>query len=237
MIKLLLYYIRYIKNYFNQREEVKIGLISKEDAKYLQEQFSGFKNSVNIYYFNSEKTNADFCKLTNSILEELTALSPKINLKSFDFENAQDTVKEYNIMKPPALSIQQGSDLGIRYYGIPSGYEFSTIINTITMIGMGNTDIQDIVREKTKLINKKTNIMVFVTPPCPYCPRAATLAHKFAYMNENIESAVIEANEFPVLSREFNVMAVPKIVINKKHSFEGAYPPERFIDEVIKGIS
>ena len=31
-------------------------------------------------------------------------------------------------------------------------------------------------------------------------------------------------------------MAVPKIVINEEHSFEGAYPEDAFADEVLKAI-
>lgn len=168
---------------------------------------------------------------------ELNSISPKINLKIFDFDKDKNTVHKYNIMMPPATVIQSNTDIGLRYYGIPSGYEFSTLINSITIVGRGRIDIPREVREKSTLVKKKVEILVFVTPSCPYCPRAAVIAHKLAYINEHIEGTVIEANEFPELSREFNVMAVPKTVINKRHSFEGAFSEERFFEELIKGIS
>jgi len=152
----------------------------------LKDHFSNFENTVNILYFNSAKKNPDFCLSTKSILYELNSISPKINLKIFDFDKDKNTVHKYNIMMPPATVIQSNTDIGLRYYGIPSGYEFSTLINSITIVGKGT---------------------------------------------------VIEANEFPELSREFNVMAVPKTVINKRHSFEGAFREERFFEELIKEIS
>ncbi len=40
---------------------------------------------------------------------------------------------------------------------------------------------------------------------------------------------MIEAEEFPELANKYEVMAVPKIVINDKVSFEGAYPPAYFL--------
>lgn len=203
----------------------------------MKDHFSNFENTVNILYFNSAKKNPDFCLSTKSILYELNSISPKINLKIFDFDKDKNTVHKYNIMMPPATVIQSNTDIGLRYYGIPSGYEFSTLINSITIVGRGRIDIPREVREKSILVKKKVEILVFVTPSCPHCPRAAAIAHKLAYINEHIEGTVIEANEFPELSREFNVMAVPKTVINKRHSFEGAFSEERFFEELIKGIS
>lgn len=214
-----------------------MGLINRENAKYLKEHFRSFKNPVNILYFNSEKTNPDFCSSTRLILDELSSISPKINLKIFDFEKEKDEVQKYNIMMPPATVIQSDRDIGLRYYGIPSGYEFSTLINSITMVGRGRIDISEEVRKRSSLLKEKVEIMVFVTPSCPHCPRAAAIVHKLAFINENIKGTVIEANEFPELSKEFKVMTVPKTIINKNHSFEGIYRDERFVEELIKGIS
>jgi len=169
-------------------------------------------------------------------LSELTDISDKVNLKVIDFEEEKETVKKYNIKFPPATVLQSDSDLGLRYYGIPGGYEFSTIINSIGMIGKNGVELSEETHRKLSLVKKKVEILVFVTPPCPHCPKAAVSAYKFAFANENIETSIIEANEFPDISREFSVMAVPKIVINKGFSFEGAYPDEIFADNLIKGI-
>ncbi len=135
---------------------------------------------------------------------------------------------------PPAIVIQSETDIGIRYYGIPSGYEFSTLINSLTIVGRGKPDISKEVKEKSSLVNKRIEMMVFVTPSCPHCPRAATVAHKLAYINKNIIGTVIEANEFPKLSREFNVMTVPKTVINNNISFEGTYREETVLEKLIE---
>ena len=217
--------------------EEEIGLINGENSKYLKEHFSSFDNSVNILYFNSESTNIDFCLSAKTILYEINELSPNINLQLFNFEKDKDVVQNYNIMAPPAIVIQSDTDIGLRYYGIPSGYEFSTLINSITMVGRGNIEISKVLRERSSLLKEKVEILVFVTPSCPHCPRAATIAYKLACINENIIGTVVEANEFPELSKEFNVISVPKTVINKKHSFEGTFKEDRFFEELIKGIA
>jgi hypothetical protein len=52
--------------------------------------------------------------------------------------------------------------------------------------------------------------------------------------SELVKADMVESGEFPHLSHKYNVFAVPKVVINEKHSFEGALPEDRFIAEVLK---
>ena len=56
-------------------------------------------------------------------------------------------------------------------------------------------------------------------------------------VNPNITADAVEAQQFPDLSRKYRVYGVPKIVINENHSFEGAMPEARYLDEVLKALS
>jgi hypothetical protein len=53
-----------------------------------------------------------------------------------------------------------------------------------------------------------------------------------AQLNPRITADVIEANEFPDLSRRFNVMGVPKTVIDGAQELIGAQPEARLMDAV-----
>jgi glutaredoxin-like protein len=83
-------------------------------------------------------------------------------------------------------------------------------------------------------ISKPLHIQVFVTPTCPYCPKAVRTAHQLAIENPNITADMVESIEFPHLANRYSVMAVPKTVINDKIEFVGALPEEQFIDYVLK---
>jgi alkyl hydroperoxide reductase subunit AhpF len=99
-------------------------------------------------------------------------------------------------------------------------------------------------KEKLSQIDKKMRIRVFVTPTCPYCPRAAFAAHQAAMLNPNITGEMIEANEFDRISFEYGVSSVPHTVIEvkenedwvKKGEFVGAYPENSFVEEVLKAV-
>lgn len=130
------------------------------------------------------------------------------------------------------ISIIGEKDYGVKFYGIPSGYEFTTLIQDILEVSKGETGLSEESKKEIAKIDKPLHIQVFVTPTCPYCPSAVHLAHQAAIENENIKADMIEAIEFPQLSQKYNVSGVPKTVINGKYEFVGAMPEEAFVQEL-----
>ncbi len=220
-----------------QGKEDEIALINQENIRYLKDQFSTFTNPVNLIYFHSKKQNAEHCIATKTILDEIDPISSNVNVTTIDFDTETEQVKHYRIMKPPAIAIQSDIDRGLRYYGIPSGYEFSTLVHSLSLLGKEALEVSPELREWSQAVNQKVEILVFVTSACPHCPRAASMAHKFALLNDHIEGTVIEANSFPELTRTYDVMAVPKTIINKARAFEGTVHEQRFAEEISKSIS
>lgn len=203
----------------------------------IKKRFASLVNPVKIINF-AQTLECQYCKETKQILEELSALSDKIALEVYNFVTDKDKVEQYHIDKIPATVIASPEkDYGIRYYGIPSGYEFASILEDIEMISTGNHQLRDETVEKLKTITEPVHIQVFVTPTCPYCPSAVVTGHRFAYVNDMVRSDMIEAMEFPDLSMKYSVQGVPRIVVNDAHHFEGALPEEMYADEVVKATN
>jgi alkyl hydroperoxide reductase subunit AhpF len=85
-------------------------------------------------------------------------------------------------------------------------------------------------------IDRKVHIQVFVSPTCPYCPQMVRAAHRFAILNPSITADMVEMTEFPQLVQRYDVMGVPKTIINEDFSIEGAYP-DRVFSEYVKVAS
>jgi len=62
------------------------------------------------------------------------------------------------------------------------------------------------------------------------------LAQHMAVASDRVRATAIEATEFPDLSRAYQVMAVPKIVINERVQFEGALPEPQFLAAVLEAV-
>ena len=218
-----------------------MALLSKSDADYLRAHFEQHLVSpVKILLF-TRKDGCQYCEDTKAILTELSELSDKIKLEVYDVDEHPDMVKKYRIWLTPAIAILRSNgedkDFGIRYFGIPAGYEFSSLVEDIVNVSKGESGLSDESKAKLAGVKEPVEIKIFVTPTCPHCPKAVALAHRFAIENENIRSCMIEAVEFPDLSDKYGVYAVPKIVINDTYEFEGAYPESMFVDEVMKALS
>jgi glutaredoxin-like protein len=191
-------------------------------------------NRVRLIHFTQE-LNCQYCRETKQLLMELAELSDKIQLEIYNFYTDKDMVAEFQVDKVPATIIAgEGKNYGIRYFGIPSGYEFASLIADIEMVSRGRSGLSQESIEKIKRIKSPVHIQVFVTPTCPYCPSAVHLAHQLAMENDKITADMIESVEFPELAQKYMVMGVPKVVMNDIYYFEGALPEGHYVDRVIE---
>jgi len=213
-----------------------MGLLKEEDKKYLSGEFEKhIEQPVNIIHFTSSSSDCMYCSQTKEILEEVEQLHPKIALTVYDGDTDKENMEKYKVTLMPSIIIPRNGGTGMRYYGIPGGYEFSSLIEDIIDVGKDMVDLSPDTMQKLATIKKPFNIKVFITLSCPYCPQAVRMAHKFAFVNSNITGEMIEANEYPQLSQKYNVSAVPRMVMDDDYFFEGALPEPQFIQEVLKG--
>jgi glutaredoxin-like protein len=203
------------------------SLLSEQDQQTLRELFGELLHPVQLVLF-TQAFECQYCRETRQLAEEVAALSDKIELTVYDLVADKAVADEYNIDKIPAIAVMRGGevpvDYGIRYFGIPSGYEFSSLVEDIRMVGVGETGLAQATKEWLAELKEPLHLQVFVTPTCPYCPQAVVLAHKLAMESELVTADMVEATEFPHLSQKYQVMGVPRTVINETVFQEGAAP-------------
>jgi len=170
------------------------------------------------------------------LAEELASLSDKITTEVYDFQSDKSLAEKWKVDKIPALLVFGDKEYGIRFFGVPSGYEFTTLVDDIIDVSRRTSRLHPSVKEKVRAISDPVHIQVFVTPTCPYCPLAVRAAHQMALENPLITADMIEALEFPHLANKYQVMAVPKIVINDAVAFEGAAPERIFVEYVLTAL-
>jgi glutaredoxin-like protein len=210
-----------------------MSLIPDQHKEHLKSELSAkMEKPVKIIVFTQE-LECKFCAQTRQLIQELATLNEKIQVEIYDFVANSERVKEYGVDKVPAIVVMSEKDYGVRFYGLPYGYEFTTIVEAIVNVSRGKTDISDKTREMLKEVKTPVHIQVFVTLTCPHCPIAASIAHKFAIENDLIRADVVEASEFPQLGLKYGIMGVPKVVINEKVEFIGALPEDLFLEHVL----
>ena len=216
--------------------------IDEETLKLVQEKLAKLEKQVLLKLFITGKNHCLFCNDTSELISIIAKQSNKIVVEECVCETLDDPkAQEYGIDKRPAIVIrtEELKTHRIRYFGIPSGYEFSSLINDILEIGT-KPEIDEDVISKLKAIEKQVHIQVFVTPTCPYCPSAVRIAHRFAMISDKITADMVEAMEFKELSRKYRVMGVPRTVIQaeggKPIFLEGASPERIVLEKVLQAV-
>ncbi len=208
----------------------------------IHQAFADLKESVQVLYFGSSQ-DCEYCDEAKQLLEEVAATSDKIELSIYDIQQNQDIARRFNVVSAPGVVIaaKEGAEvknLGIQFSGIPSGHEFSTLINDILLVSRRDSGLKEETRAFLKNLDKPLHLQVFVTPSCPYCPRAVLLAHAMAMENpQMIRAEGVEAMEFPELADRFHVSGVPQTVINAgAGTVVGAVPEQQLLAEIQRAL-
>ena len=222
-----------------------MSLLNAEIQGQVREALAGLTEPVKVVVFTQGETGlavgaleCEYCTEARQIVEEVAALSDKISVEVRDFVADKALADQYHIDKIPAMAIvndgAEPKDYGIRLYGIPSGYEFSTLIEDLLMVSRRETGLSAKTLNELKQLTAPVHIQVYVTPTCPYCPRAVVLAHQLAIASDLITADMVEANEFPQLSNKYQVYGVPRTVIQDVIHVEGAVPETMLLAELLK---
>jgi glutaredoxin-like protein len=192
---------------------------------------------VRILFFESPER-CEFCQPTRQILEEILPLDERLSMEVHDIHEEADLAKQYGVDKTPAIVLAAVRSSETVDYGIPSGHEFTSLINDIILVSQQDSGLTDRTREFLRSLNTDVHLQVFVTPTCPYCPRAVTMAHAMALESPRVQADMIEATEFDLLSAKYQVGGVPHTAINDSaFAMIGSGPEEMLVEEIQKAIA
>jgi glutaredoxin-like protein len=149
-----------------------MALISPEDRQTLQALFTKeLQDDVNITYFTQRESvliipgqECAYCKDTRELLEELAGISEKLHVTVKDFVRDEQEAQNLGITHIPAFILQGHTKGAVRYFGMPAGYEFSTLIEDLIDVSKGTTNLSEKTREALATVNQDVHIQVFVTP-------------------------------------------------------------------------
>lgn len=191
-------------------------------------------------------------KLTNIFTEKLkdnVEIVLDLNIDEIS-DNVENLIKEIaetsdkikiieenlNLGLKPAIQIRKKNYNNFTYFGLPSGGEFQTFIESIIYISANTHKIPPREAEFVKDIDKKVNIKLFITKSCGWCPPTIKQALGFSILNKNVFVNVIDSFDFPEVAQKYNVSTVPKIVINDKVEFVGHRSENEFLGYIFSAV-
>jgi glutaredoxin-like protein len=217
-------------------------MINKEIQKQLEDAFTDLKKPVAILFFGSKLRACEYCEHTLGLLNEVAELSNQISVQVFDIDENPDASQQYGVERVPGILVtaQDGDEItsfGVHFSGIPAGHEFSSLVQAILMVSRGDSALSQPTREYLKSLTQPVELQVFVTPSCPYCPQAVSLAQQMAMESPLVKAEMVEAMEFFELSNSFGVSGVPHTIINQgQGEIVGAVPETALLNEIKRTV-
>lgn len=158
-----------------------------------------------------------------SMLEELAALSPKISLH----ESRDD-----NERKPSFNISRSGSDMHLRFAGIPSGHEFTSLVLALLQAGGHPVKASDSVIAQIENLDGEFHFETYISLSCQICPDVVQAINVMAVLNPNVHATMIDGAHFQDEVEARDVMAVPTIFLNGEAFHSGRISLEEIVNRI-----
>ncbi|MEJ2248757.1 MAG: thioredoxin family protein [Candidatus Lokiarchaeota archaeon] len=218
--------------------------ITNREEKIIKNEMSKLRDKVTVKIFTDYKINdgkkTRRCMACNTAINILDTLA-KFSDGKFEFEEISTELDEqisekYKIKRIPTILFLNKNDKEIiRYSAIPDGNELVPFIRSIQYYSGVSPFYKDQVKTNLKNISN-SDIKLFVTQTCPYCPQVLPIVTLFAIVsNGKIKSEIIDINANQDVAAEYQISGVPHTLINEKEHLYGMFNPQDLLEKLTKG--
>lgn len=172
-------------------------------------------------YDDSEKSQE-----LKQLLDELEPMSEKISLRTEESEQ----------VRRPSFAINRvGSDIGVRFAGIPMGHEFTSLVLALLQVGGHPPKASEDVIEQVKSLDGDFEFETYFSLSCQNCPDVVQALNLMSVLNPRIKHTAIDGALFQDEVEQREVMAVPSVYLNGKPFGQGRMTLEQIIAKVDTG--
>ena len=203
------------------------GIDAETILKQLREAFRQLPNDIHLYLFTQKGDENVFAQATRQVIRSFRELTDKITFREYHL--GHDLAKKWSVEHSPTLLIEP-ERYSIHWLGAPVGEETRIFLETLMLVGRGQSGLSDQSLNVAKKINQKRKIKVFVSPTCPYCPQQAMNAIKAAIeMPDLISLEIVDIQCNPEMANQYSAQSVPQTFADDMLIGQGAQPEEVFL--------
>jgi len=139
-------------------------ILQTRDEEAVRQEFQRIQGPVKLVVFSQELVAGDLCRQNEQLIREVAALDDRITVEVLNPAIDRERAEGYGIDQVPATVVEGARDYGLRFLGIPSGYEFSNLIDSIIVASSGETGLTDATKTSLAGLTGDVTIKVFSTP-------------------------------------------------------------------------
>ena len=208
-----------------------MALLDSNIVEQLKMYFDKINGNIELVSFLDESEKS---KELDSFLQEVDAISGKVNYIKKSFEDDKADLEKAKITRPISFTIlKDGENTGINFSGIPGGHEFNSFILAILgLAGLGKK-LEGEQLAKAESVNKLVNIETFISLSCTHCPDVVQALNLISASNKNITATMVDSAVFFEEAKEKDIQAVPVVFIDGEQKSVGAKTIEELLNLVV----
>ncbi|MFV0317808.1 MAG: alkyl hydroperoxide reductase subunit F [Microthrixaceae bacterium] len=164
-----------------------------------------------------------------TLLEEIAALSP--NVTAVRTEDAPDG-------RTPAFSIVRvGTDVSVRFAGIPMGHEFTSLVLALLQVGGHPPSVSEETAAAVQELEGSYEFVTYMSLSCQNCPDVVQALNAMSVLNSNISHTAVDGALFPAEVERHNVLAVPTVLLDGEPFDQGRMTLEQILGRLDTGMA
>ncbi len=163
-----------------------------------------------------------------AMLQDIASLSPRLSY----VERNDDQER-----KPSFALNRKGSQMGVRFAGIPMGHEFTSLVLALLQVGGHPPKASDEVLEQIRQLDGRFHFETYISLSCQNCPEVVQALNLMAVINPNITHVMIDGALFQDEVNARQIMAVPTIRLNGEKFGQGRMELEEILAKLDTGAA
>lgn len=216
-----------------------------ENQELLQIEMKKLKDIVTLKVFTDFKSQEDgtrtrhcmACESTVNLLNALADYSDgNLIIEEYSTEENEDIAEKYKVTRiPTILFLDENDGEVIRYTAEPSGAELVPFIKSLQNFSGVSSYYKDAIITNLRKMTK-SDIKLFITHTCPYCPAVVPVLNEFAMLSKGkIKVEIIDINANQDVAMKYQIQGVPHTMINEKEHIYGMFTPQDLLEKLTKG--
>ncbi len=159
------------------------------------------------------------------LLDEIAALSTAVTVIRSD-DDAR---------KPSFLIRRTGTEVGVRFAGIPLGHEFTSLVLALLQVGGHPPKLSDELIEQIRALDGDYLFETYFSLTCQNCPDVVQALNVMSVVNPRIRHVAIEGGLFQDEVASRNILSVPAIFLNGEPFAQGRMDVEQILAKLDTG--
>jgi alkyl hydroperoxide reductase subunit AhpF len=141
-----------------------MAMLTPQNEREVRKVFEQMRDPVKLVVFSQSLAAAQLCAQNEQLAREVAAISDKLSVEVLNLAIDRERAEAYKVDQVPAIVVEGARDYGIRFYGVPLGYEFSNLIDAIIVASTGEPALTDATKTALSDLASDVDIKVFSTP-------------------------------------------------------------------------